>query len=749
MSQVVENSINRRRSVALRVNSIIQIFFVLLFLGTVRSAERVLMIENFEQIKDYYSFSGNEAQITFVETNCPGGEGNRSLKITWFVTGSNPEENYSGIGESFGDISLTNGNVISLWVKGDGQKACFKLNLEDKNRQRWEYVNDSILLGTRWQKLEIPIHLVPLNQQIDGRTGFDWSHISSINFVVTPASSGSVKLPPRQGVIYIDKVELLKENGRPKKNVFSYIPSGYLLTEFYSDPELKRIAGNQKNNSYGIYTSLNIEPDFFLGNWELHGKFALPSKLVISGVKPYRGTDILRGDDMRILYPNDDSLPTDFSIMLKQLYIQYKPQNTYHIEKLRFGTQFINWSPYTLLGVNHYLGFSGTGKYLENFRINTLLLGDPWTQRYFGGIRFQPGSDPGVIFHATGVTGLQYLRIMDDNTGEPGDRRRISEEYSLLCADIQYSREEFYFLKKLVLFSALADFNESKYGEVGQQPGSKSKELFFSREYVNELGTGASQKYQALLCILRTSLEFHAWKPMSLEAEGRLIGKGFGGAGYKDSMLQWMRDGQPKFMNMEYKMEEKSFLEKKYSRLTRSTYDDQQGVRVDFGIKLAQRTSLSYSADFSETITSPAITEMRHEAGYEQQIRRILWMNWLGYGQAVNYFHQTVYDKAYFETGIRTLILTGTEAGIGFRVERDNLPPDQTASSLYTENLFFECISQIIPNVSVRLRVKQSFPQNLYNDIVGMSSYNRKGDSREYYDSMPDDYVQLLLRIDF
>lgn len=98
---------------------------------------------------------------------------------------------------------------------------------------------------------------------------------------------------------------------------------------------------------------------------------------------------------------------------------------------------------------------------------------------------------------------------------------------------------------------------------------------------------------------------------------------------------------------------------------------------------------------------------------------------------------------------MRSIIFSYSEACVGYRIERNDLPENKYPGDKYTKILFFEFYSYLLPNVTLRLRVKQTIPQDLYSDMVGMISYNRKGDSREYIDHMPDDYIQLLLRIDF
>ncbi len=684
------------------------------------------LLEDFNDISDgYYIYSGQDAQIGIDKVM---DENDSRLEISFDIRSFNYSENWLVVRKSFGrqGESFNSYDAIELWIKSDGSGGRLDIAFEDNNRRRWEYHNSTVL-GTKnkWIKLKIPFNLGVTRSFWISDTAIDWNRIDSIYIGVSLPDFGVRKPLPFKGSILVDKITLVRKGTLIGIPILEYLPNGYLITEFYTDEEMKVIKEDQKDN-WGIYQTINLlDRLVFFNDFSFNYKIGIPARWVLAGSKIKQ-----KGEDYRLYYPDEDENVPRFAVTLKEIYLLYSPVISKYIRRIQLGTHHITWSPINLMGCDQLVGARYEGFLAKMLFVDLIGVANSRTDRYFGGIRIKPGFKNDIVLSSTFILGRMYLKSIDTE-GNIVDKKQTAEDYSLSSIEISKYQKNIFFFNNIKLYAGYSTMVEKDYGGRWQSPEKEGKDFIFIGRW------DKPHPYNGDFLRTGTILDFSIFY---IESEYRYITKDFGGFGYKEELLRWMNDTPAHLLNIE-RRREMSFIQWKYRRLVRESYDNQKGVHLKTAMDFRKKGKIESELDFSSEVKNPDISETRLQFGYSRAIKWFVPYYWWRSEFAYN-GNEKIFNTQYHEIACTINFFTFVEFACGYQ-KAFNKVDDSTKSTIFTE-----LMGQILPNVILRFRVKLTDPQKLNKDLKGLESEFRHADIKEYIDHMPDQYIQVLLKIE-
>lgn len=700
---------------------------------------RLEIIDDFERPtqEGYYWYgSGQDANVNVESVTGIGQIDTYALKIDYTIYSFNYEQNWITLRRTLGIKDLSQGDGITLYVKGTGSGGEFRVILEDVNKNRLQYTNTTVLDANKWMKIQIPFAHLTTQSYIEARhlgkqisRKMDFSKITAIEFQIALPNNGHTLFTdiPLKGVCYIDQIELVSGLFGLKKPLFDYIPDGYTLTEYYKDEEL----------GDGIYQTLNIADRFDYKNISLYGKIAIPSKLVLSGYRPLRIIDWMRGDDIRIYNKQETA------ISIKELYLSFREPVRY-INSFRLGTLWLHWSPFAVYGQSKYAGMLFRGTIGRSGEYESFLATDYWMRKYLYGVRFLAAAGNEFYFTPMLLAGQWIGRYQSTN--------KSIADYRLFGIDFKYNKEKISVFNKVVFSILYSNFIETQYGywekenpwdETKTYEENLTKSLTGGVIFLKEYERPLVLKDNAMICAI--SVDGVEKYPIGFKLEGRYIGENFAGVGYKEAMLPWMREDSQHLLKVE-RRNAVSIIQNKYRHIIGSGYTDQNGINLKVLYNLGKGFKCILENDLKYRISKPDLHETRLEAGAELTIDQFRFILFLGTEKAKE-SSQKQEEIQYQEFGVKYLPIANLEFIFGYRTEKRHTLISERNKEGKREINYLEAIYKILPNVNLNFRMKKSNPQIFeYGGAIGDT---RDGDYKEWSDHMPDDYTQLVLRIDF
>ncbi len=723
------------------INVLLLVLYFTIFVGSAFSQEELSEENNYEKspplqefIKEDFdednlygelvSFTGRDAEVEFKNVV----EDNRTcLRMKYKVTSFNWDENFLTVQEKFDDhVSFELYEGVNLWIKSDGNGGAFNLALIDKNNNVWEY-SQNIILSTkgRWIKLFIPFSLGRIRTTMYSKGDFNWKEIKTLSFGVSLPNRGLFRDLPFMGEIFIDKIELEKRGGFLKRSILNYLPNGYIMLEYYTDKEMPIIKDTSKKD-YGFYITYNWQDKlFFAEQFSLNWKVAIPTHYTILGKDLKQ-----KGEVYRIGYSDKkDEEAQRLRIGIKEAYLLYAPYTIPIIKRLRLGTQNFKWSDMSVFSTEQMLGLYWQGVNKQT-TMDAFLMGNVRNDKYFTGLRIAPQLNSQWRFLADYVFGLMYIKKLSEQ-GEALNSRIIGQDYNLYSLEIKGEQDRFLFLNNAKVYGGYSSTVEKQYGGITQLQDGSERFVFINSWLTPFVIQGD---------FWRVGTELN-YKVLKLGMEYRYISENYGGLGYRAELLRWANDPKAELLMTE-RRREISFIQWKYRRLTRTTYDNQKGFLLNSALDFDQYGILEYAGDYSSTITSEDVNENRLLLGYSLPMKWITPMLWWRWEKSFDKKDVVLFDTKYYEIGLTSVPIKFIQVTGAFQYSQDAI------DSIHQNVYFGEIFSDILHNISLQFRIKYSDPQLTNEDLTGLVGTFRHDDIRESIDHMPDTYIQLLMRIE-
>ncbi len=691
--------------------------------------EQVMVIDDFERANHsglYWWGSGEDSKVVVTSAKDVGQKGRYAMKIDYAIYTNNWEENWTSISRSFAipqDFSEADG--ISLWVKGSGGGGEFGLAIRDIQGKTLEYSNPIVLNYAKWSRILIPFNFLNTSRKLQkGKdVNFDFSNVTNIEFSIGIPDRATREVPIK-GSCFIDQLELVEGLFTIKAPIFSNIPDGYAVTEFYSDPE----------TGSGWYQTINFVDTFYFNDKvSLHWNISLPSRLVLSGYEISREIEWIRGDDIRLV--NTENI----TIALSELYLLYKNPIRY-VNDLRIGTNFLNWNPWVLHSQSRNMGIlvRGTigkaGDYESFFGI------DHWRRVYMFGTRFISKVRDNITVMPMFVFGQQQAKIKNQSGGS-----RPLADYLISGINVKAKLAEG--IRANFTYSEML---ENTYG-IWKQENPWDEGLDYGKNLGNALKGGVIfvEEFDRPLTISDRAIignisvdRVMKEHPISLVFEGRYIGENFGGRLLSDSLMPWMTKDAPNLLHIERRTGV-SFLQKRYRHVTGSGFVDQAGVNLRVFYNKGQRIEGWIEGDYSWRVSNSDIRETRAEVGISYTERAVKIIGLIG-KENTKEKDLLINDLFYYEVGIRIkpMVSLNLEIAAGHRNEEWEVFSPMTRTINFGQLIF-----NPLPNLTLDFRIKRSSPE--IGEYGGSIGEVREGDFRDWADQFPDYFTQLVIRMDF
>jgi len=721
-------------------NVIILIIFSIVSLVTTLYSAKIVSIETIDDFERtsheqlYWWGSGPKSEVSVRSDQ--GLFGEYSMRIDYRINSFDYDNNWIVIRRVIGMKDFTSGDALSVWVKGSGSGGEFWVIIEDNDKHKLQYRNEIVLDGNKWTRIIIPFSF--LSEKAWGSTPgrivqqqeIDLTKIVAITFQIALNNNGAPKDVPIVGTCWIDNVELISGAPSMKQPIWSKIPDGYLLTEYYQDDELKETGlGDGK----GVYASVNFMPTIYAGNLSLTAKVAVPSKYVISGYKPFREIDFMRGDDFRIVNK------PEYAISVKELYANVKDPLPY-INMFRLGTLWLRWSPFSLFGQSRLIGGHLIGSMGRAGGWETFVGYDYWKSKLVFGVRANPSLGDNLFIYPTVLIGQQSAK--DVNTGE----------YKPISDFGVYGLNGYYVLKDFKGLSRITISGEYSYESAGKfafwakdmDKDPKERTILYTMPFPEPLRT--SGEALLLKAVAETQQNIY------IGAEMRMITPDFGSDQFSEVCLPWFVEEKSNVLHVE-RRNENTILQNKFAHIIGVGYNDQQGFSVEAGLRKYQ---LNLSANYTAItrISNPAVKETTIEVGGETTKLGNGFVNLLAY-YGIQQYKDEIMDikQTYIDVGAKVPVRSNLELLLGYRKD-DAGDVKLYHEYFYTKNIMYaEILAKLFPNMSLRLRYKKTdpgvFEMGGFGGSSGSIADTRDGDYKEWSDHLPDSYIQLTFTLNF
>jgi len=694
-------------------------------------------IDDFERTSHeqlYWWGSGSLSEVNVKSDQ--GLFGEYSMRIDYRINSFDYDNNWIVIRRVIGMKDFSNGDALSLWVKGSGAGGEFWVVIEDNEKRKLQYRNEIVLDGNKWMRIVIPFSF--LSEKAWGSTPgriiqqqeIDLTKIVAITFQIALNNNGAPKDVPIVGTCWIDEVELVSGAPSMKQPIWAKLPDGYLLTEYYQDDELKETSlGGGK----GIYTTINFMPTIYSGNMILTAKVAVPSKYVISGYKPFRQIDFMRADDLRVVNK------PEYAISIKELYFNIRDPLPY-INAFRLGTLWLRWSPFSLFGQSRLVGGHILGSIGRAGGWETFVGYDYWKSKLLFGVRANPSLGDNLFIYPTVLIGQQTAKDLDS-----GEFKPISD-FGVYGLSGYWVIKDFKGLSRITVTGEYAYESAGKFAfwkkDMEKEPISRS--ILYNGSFPEPLITSG----EALLLkgVIETYSNIYAG------AELRVITPDFGSDQYSEVCLPWYVEEKSNVLHVE-RRNENTILQNKFAHIIGVGYNDQQGFSVEAGLRKYQ---LNLSANYTliNRISNPNVKETTIEVGGETTKLGNGMVNLLAY-YGIQQYKDEILDikQTYIDLGAKIPVRSNLELLLGYRKD-DAGDVKLYHEYFYTKNIMYaEIFAKLFPNMSLRLRYKKTdpgvFEMGGFGGSSGSIADTRDGDYKEWSDHMPDSYLQLVFRLDF
>ncbi len=669
-------------------------------------------------------------------TSDKGLFGEYAMRVDYRINSFDYDNNWIVIRRVIGMKDFSSADALSVWVKGSGGGGEFWVVIEDNDKHKLQYRNEVVLDGNKWHRIVIPFSF--LSEKAWGATPgriiqqqeLDWTKIVAITFQIALNNNSAPKDVPIIGTCWIDELEIVSGSPSMKQSIWAKIPDGYMLTEYYEDQEMKETGlGGGK----GVYTSLNFMPTIYSGKLSLSTKIALPSKYVITGYKPFREIDFMRADDFRVVNK------PEYAISIKELYANLQDPIPY-VDNLRLGTLWLRWSPFSLFGQSRLIGGHILGSIGRAGGLETFVGYDHWKGKLVIGAKGKPTLGDNLFIYPTLLIGTQMGK--DINTGE----NKTVSDFGVYGLSGYYILRDFKGLSRITFSGEYAYESAGQYAfwEKDMDKDVKTRSILYVAPFEKPLIT--SGEALILKAVAETQQGIYAG------GEFRLITPEFGSYQYTEMCLPWFVEEKSNVLHVE-RRNENTILQNKYAHIIGVGYNDQQGFGLEAGIRKYQlNASLNYLS--VTRINNPNIKETTIEAGAETTKVGGGLINLLAYYGIQNYKDEIMDIKqTYIDLGAKVPIKSNIEFLLGYRMD-DAGDIKLYHEYFYTKKIMYaEIFAKLFPNIALRLRYKKTDPGVIevggFGGSSGSIADTRDGDYKEWSDHLPDNYLQLTIRIDF
>lgn len=261
-----------------------------------------LLIDNFERSDPYRTYVPviyDKSDLDLRSVNSYLVEGNYAMEMYYVL--STDKSDPSSVGAFFKmtrPLNWTKVSTVNIWVRGDGSRNIFSIQLVDASNEVWEYDDYQVLYDSEWKLISIPIDRFKLSTKTAvNNKKFDKKTILSIQFLVKGSSTVASK-----GKVYLDKMYVTGKDMSPQSVIPEAVQKPVILerpqdnvdigglgfVEYKWTPELGYILGgyiklkfDAKVKQFGVFmemASQDIEYGKATYIEELNGKTYLREK---------------------------------------------------------------------------------------------------------------------------------------------------------------------------------------------------------------------------------------------------------------------------------------------------------------------------------------------------------------------------------------------------------------------------------------------------------------------------------------